>query len=1260
MNTMLRSRIRTIKLTIILNLFLAYLGPTFSQNPIDKINIPTSPEAALIGRFGDIPIGYYTGTANISIPLYTIKESGVEIPITLSYHSSGIKVEDQATWVGLGWDLSPEGSIIQEVRGKNDEEDYGNYCPGNNFYTQFLQRIDAFFYINDLIYYGYLTQMGRVSAPPNSCEGGILFYPYYNNTEGDPTCAIDKLQRGLGKPDIYSYSFCGYSGKFYINPETRQPILIDRQEQIFFEKTTDDNITAITLDGTIFNFGAVEKAHGGAVYEYTGKTYKINKISFLNGRKILFDYSDNSYADRILNEMAYINYMGTTNPYPVLKFYTGSYQLKKTLTKITTQNEIIDFNQESRDDINANNTDNLKRLKSIDITSKVSLKKIKTLEFVYSYFPYNFVGAYDDPYTPAHPEALGKRLKLDALKEIGYNDGVPVDVKPPYQFEYDLSVTMPIKHSFAKDFWGYYNGEDNSTLLPDLDYFDYQYDPLYQITEPNQTTTIKRFNYPYTGANRYTDNSKAGAYLLNKITYPTGGSTEFEYEPNTFSNQFIPDHTKPVYKHYYITDEPANTNNTIQPFKLSKSTSIHFINKINNYAHGYSQLTRDNMLGSYIKLFKAKYVSGVLELIYPPVYTWNLDGVTNNEFEINFGVTWDEYIRVEFDPDPEIYYCVEVDFPQVAAYPTYYGIGVNSAFSYNDDTDVDVSESQQCGMRVKTIKNYSKPGTLVSDKLVKYYDGKLLNRFQPLNVYKASCKTSSGVNGGEFYEYIGFYKKITVSGNDFGTNGGNPIGYGKVEVIELFDGNLDWGKTVYYYNNELNETHQGCPNVPNLRNGLISKEEIHDNMNNTLKEKIYNYDYLSCPSPYKCINLVQISTGPEIPCGNSYLPTPYTTQFYNNNGKEYDASKYGYDVYIINCEWNKLESITTNQFFNNIAFTSKESYTYNSEGNIRTAITKNSKNETLTSKYYYPLDKMVNSEVEQHMIDLHNTGTPVMIEQYNETTLISRQKTEYSSFPSAPTFLPHHIYTKNGNSPEELKLTVKSYDEAGKITEYAAESNISNSYQYSYNNLYPISETKNATIPECSYTGFENHETSGWSLYNYQMTDDPLNIKTGKTAAIYTSYPIWKTFSIWNADNTHSGFKASAWVKGSNSAYIKIMIEGNSSIYRQTNNEGGDPSTWKLIEVELPYSFYKNIYNSDTKLTVQCGSSSTAYFDDIRFYPLDAQMTNYTYSPLIGVTSVSDINNKPTTYEYDGLGRLSIVRDFLGDILKKYDYHYKP
>ena len=51
-------------------------------------------------------------------------------------------------------------------------------------------------------------------------------------------------------------------------------------------------------------------------------------------------------------------------------------------------------------------------------------------------------------------------------------------------------------------------------------------------------------------------------------------------------------------------------------------------------------------------------------------------------------------------------------------------------------------------------------------------------------------------------------------------------------------------------------------------------------------------------------------------------------------------------------------------------------------------------------------------------------------------------------------------------------------------------------------------------------------------------------------------------------------------------------------------------------------------------------------------------MTTYTYEPLIGLTSQCDINNKITYYDYDGLGRLKLIKDQGRNILKKICYNY--
>jgi hypothetical protein len=52
-------------------------------------------------------------------------------------------------------------------------------------------------------------------------------------------------------------------------------------------------------------------------------------------------------------------------------------------------------------------------------------------------------------------------------------------------------------------------------------------------------------------------------------------------------------------------------------------------------------------------------------------------------------------------------------------------------------------------------------------------------------------------------------------------------------------------------------------------------------------------------------------------------------------------------------------------------------------------------------------------------------------------------------------------------------------------------------------------------------------------------------------------------------------------------------------------------------------------------------------------------ITVYLHNPLIGITTMSDVNNVTTYYEYDVLGRLKFIKDSNQDVVKKFDYHYK-
>jgi len=103
---------------------------------------------------------------------------------------------------------------------------------------------------------------------------------------------------------------------------------------------------------------------------------------------------------------------------------------------------------------------------------------------------------------------------------------------------------------------------------------------------------------------------------------------------------------------------------------------------------------------------------------------------------------------------------------------------------------------------------------------------------------------------------------------------------------------------------------------------------------------------------------------------------------------------------------------------------------------------------------------------------------------------------------------------------------------------------------------------------------------------------------------------------------------------------------GNANISGSTSNAKKiDRSGWQYWEALISGATEVNI-------------SGNGIIDEVRIYPRNAQMTTYTYAPLIGMTSQCDINSNITYYEYDVLNRLAIIRDQDRNILKRICYNY--
>lgn len=104
-------------------------------------------------------------------------------------------------------------------------------------------------------------------------------------------------------------------------------------------------------------------------------------------------------------------------------------------------------------------------------------------------------------------------------------------------------------------------------------------------------------------------------------------------------------------------------------------------------------------------------------------------------------------------------------------------------------------------------------------------------------------------------------------------------------------------------------------------------------------------------------------------------------------------------------------------------------------------------------------------------------------------------------------------------------------------------------------------------------------------------------------------------------------------------ASIGVSFTGNVATYQLTPT-GRIIDGWQQIQgvVEIPDDA------TDLHLALKSGTVN-AYFDDIRFYPLDGSMVSYVYDPVnLRLMAQLDERNYATFYEYDEEGKLIRVK----------------
>ncbi|WP_415327678.1 hypothetical protein [Chryseobacterium sp. MMS23-Vi53] len=826
-----------------------------------------------------------------------------------------------------------------------------------------------------------------------------------------------------------------------------------------------DGWLATTNKGDKYFFYVVEKSRTNQTdYTDIGITFKVSKIQLASGKIINFTYQDESTYQEYPTEVAHFPIFGQGQS--VTTTYNATINNKKTLIGIETEDTQIDFNLNNRDDIKPySNSIPIKKLASIDIRSKYPDRKIRSFVFNTTYFPtFSFSGV-EQGYR-------NKRLKLNSIQEINYNEaGTAVQNIPPYTFEYDTTYIMPSKIS-SSDFYGYNNGSNSTSLLPDLNYFDYLNTSPYKNYNINVT-------YPYSPTSRYTSPQYVTTNILKKLTYPTGARTEFEYESNTFVNQFIPTQAQVNALH---TDESVTHRgaSTIpggyyfiksQPFKPSQTVTINFSNTIfDGYMGATSPQTHypySEMIKCKIKFYKRKGANS--QQTETLLKEWKID-VAGSVFEQTHQQKWDENVVVPFDSDPttEYYVYVENGIQYNPNDGIHYAV-VSSRFKYDDDGAIDKSFSYGEGVRVKSVKNYDN-NTLQSHKIYSYAGGRLIYRFEPIGLIREATYKSQPTmqNGGCFMEYsISIFNDLSINSNDFGISGNKPFGYDEVteKDVDIFNGAYK-GFTKYRFSNTESQgsyiAFKGIPKREIPSNGEnVSIEKYDQNQNIVFSQ---NYSYSNLPNTYAIypqFYITDTSTGPYDPTYDAYPAVllgctggdwPVGISYSGSTiGNPSPVSKYHFVFNPLITGKRRLMRTIDTSYLNGKAMVERTDLSYTSSGDLDISTTTTSEGKILTTDYDYADD--VNNT---RLVNKGMTGIPLSIEVSSGSTPVSHVETKYDNLDN---YLPSSVVSSTiGVSNMDTEVTYDKYDAKGNLLQYTRKDGIPVSLIWGYHNTKPIAK----------------------------------------------------------------------------------------------------------------------------------------------------------------------------------------------------------
>lgn len=1195
-----------------------------------------SPNTASLGVYGDIPVGNYTGTPNIDIPIFEINLNGMKIPISISYHASGIRVQQEASSIGLGWALNAGGQIIKNIRDEEDHEvtmlDEGVVHGYYNAKALFNQYIDEGSPFPDL------TVTGDSAIDVVECVNFI------NTMLGSDT-----------EPDLYSYNFCGHIGKMITGAEEYQPVghgdakkglLLSPKEYLDFSFKNNSwvakDITGYTYYFKTFETTAMEfGSYGSLPNEFLNSTFSMsshesikstirnqgNGIFFVSAwlldsivspynSKVSFEYVK-EFVEMPLSMTENANYLtGVTGVAPAeyhpdlypKRTYIMSFStiLQTVLKKITWDGGEIIFNTTGRNDLISTGTNVVQKISGIQVYNKGGvLIRDFVLEHTYHGNQSSLSPGYEH------------RLLLTKITE-NKSDAT-------YSFAYNMGA-LPSKNSLNTDIWGFYNGHKGIPSFLNSEY------KLYTVPSAKIKNDLTGGYISITGTNKNVDPLSLLHGMLETITYPTGGKSFFEFEPHRVSDpqKIIP--TPNEYLNYEYQDvagisyslsaTPHNryVSTLYFPFELNENCS-HARLLINHSPLLLEPHPDFDLYEPFLRISIQKLENGVYNNI-----PFNLDGpvprqITGYDVEIfPNGNTETLGITAALTSDQ---YRLAVTKDDFISENFFFSVGLKVYMKV--ESEEEENTNMVGGVRIRKITHIIDDKTETTEYKYLSADGsKSSGRLMSTPLFFAYIVQRVESRSPVTVDYRLERHYVRFSSNPFQvqayTAQGSHVGYDDVQVYM----HKEEGYVNYSYKNFAGITqtlnHIKLPIIEPAFNGLLTRISYYNADLELVKKETYTYDHLMGERKYYAF-----AKDKEQLLGND---------FWNPLDLHNAIICYNIPSFITRLN----EKRTADYFSTGTGIVETISYIYDSNYFLPIStqtISSQVKNIKEITKYPFDYSDAVNVE----MVGKSLLGLPIEKISLVDDKVVASNKMVYKD--TLNMYLPVKIFAFRSNVPVNIsnyesgyveEVILSNYNKKGKPGLVKKFDNTKIIHLWGYQNQYLITKAENASYTDIACTSFED-DCSGSNWIVGSTSRNTGDARTGE-----------KSYNLGSGQITKTGLSV-------NDTYIVSYWSRSGTV--SISNSSGSVKTGRTAG---GWTHYEHTIIPSTATIVLSGNS---IIDELRLYPLDALITTYTYRSLVGMTSETDPSGRTLFYEYDGFGRLQYVRDDNGKIIEEYHYHYR-